>query len=52
MTGDLAFCILMITLILFAGIFGKGCENMVARRFYWARLWYGLAVASGGALAD
>ena len=42
----------VIALLLFAGTFAKGCENLVARRFYWAGLWIGLAVVFGAALAD
>ena len=42
----------VLVLLVFVGTFGKGCENVVAGRFYWAGLWFGLAVAAGAALAD
>ena len=57
MDGDLAIYGTMITvrvmaLVFFAGTFGKACENLAGRRYYWAGLWFGLAVAFGAALAD
>lgn len=57
MEGDLAvygpmIIVRLFVLIIFAGAFGKGCENLAEKRYYWAGLWCGLAVASGAALAD
>lgn len=42
----------VIALLLFAGTFAKGCENIIGGRYYWAGLWFGLSVVFGAALAD
>ena len=57
MTADLStyaplIAVRVLALLIFAGTFGKGVENLTARRPYWAGLWFGLAVVFAAALAD